>query len=184
MLWHKHPFFVDGLQHYICARIKRRLTRWPRKVTSPTARKKTNFHFFDYMLSRSPWRRFIMLMFKVAVFLRTVTNYWSCLHGDMGSPNGPVKKVCDNPRKVSRCKECQWGTFNEKPDNRRRCRWWDQNTSWRHFSSVDVAPRKRSCAFFYRIFPKIKHCLYRRPADFSYEKPMTYWELCFWCMTV
>jgi hypothetical protein len=33
-------------------------------------------------------------------------------------------------------------------DNRRRCRRWDQNTSWRHFSSVDVAPRKRSCTFF------------------------------------
>jgi hypothetical protein len=23
-----------------------------------------------------------------------------------------------------------------------------------HFSSVDVAPRKRSCTFFYRIYPK------------------------------
>jgi hypothetical protein len=49
---------------------------------------------------------------------------------------------------------------------------------WRHFSFVDVAPRKRSCTFFYRIFLKRKHCLYRCPADFSYEKPMTYWELC------
>jgi hypothetical protein len=28
--------------------------------------------------------------------------------------------------------------------------------------------------FFYRIFPERKHCLYRCPADFSYEKPMTY----------
>jgi hypothetical protein len=29
------------------------------------------------------------------------------------------------------------------------------------------------CTFFYRMFPERKHCLYRRPADFSYEKPMT-----------
>jgi hypothetical protein len=36
-----------------------------------------------------------------------------------------------------------------------------------HFSSVDVAPRKRSCTFFYRIFPKTKHCLCRRPGEFS-----------------
>jgi hypothetical protein len=41
-------------------------------------------------------------------------------------------------------------------------------TKRRHFSSVDVAP------WIYRIFPKRKHCLYRCPADFSYEKPMTY----------
>jgi hypothetical protein len=27
-------------------------------------------------------------------------------------------------------------------------------TKWRHFSSVDVAPRKWSCACFYRIYPK------------------------------
>jgi hypothetical protein len=33
---------------------------------------------------------------------------------------------------------------------------------------------KRSSTFFYRIFPKRKHCLHRSPADFSYEKPMTY----------
>jgi hypothetical protein len=31
--------------------------------------------------------------------------------------------------------------------NRRRCERRDQKTSWRHFSSVDVAPRKRSCIF-------------------------------------
>jgi hypothetical protein len=74
--------------------------------------------------------------------------------------------------------------INEEPDNRRHCRRWDQKTSWRHISSVDVAPRKRLCTFFYRIFPKIKHCLYRCPAEFSYKKPMTYWELCFWCMMV
>jgi hypothetical protein len=29
-------------------------------------------------------------------------------------------------------------------------------TKRRHFSSVDVAPRKRSCTFFYRIFPPKK----------------------------
>jgi hypothetical protein len=29
-----------------------------------------------------------------------------------------------------------------------------QNTSWRHLSSIDVAPRKISCTFFYRIYPK------------------------------
>jgi hypothetical protein len=29
-------------------------------------------------------------------------------------------------------------------DNRRRCRRWNQKTSGRHFSSVDVAQRKRS----------------------------------------
>jgi hypothetical protein len=68
-----------------------------------------------------------------------------------------------------------WGTC---------CRRWDQKTSWRHFSSVDIAPRKRSCAFFYRIFPKRKHCLCRCPADFSYAKPMRSWELCFWCMII
>jgi hypothetical protein len=49
------------------------------------------------------------------------------------------------------------GTCNEEPDNRRRCRRWDQKTPWRHFSSVDVAPWKTSCTFFYRIFPKRKH---------------------------
>jgi hypothetical protein len=39
-------------------------------------------------------------------------------------------------------------------DNRRRCEQSDLTTSWRHFSSVDVAPRKRLCTFFYRIYPK------------------------------
>jgi hypothetical protein len=39
-------------------------------------------------------------------------------------------------------------------------------TKRRHFSSVDVAPRKRLCTFFYRIFPKRKHCLYRCPEIF------------------
>jgi hypothetical protein len=38
--------------------------------------------------------------------------------------------------------------------NKRRCEWSDQNTSWRHFSSVDVAPRKRSRTFWYRIDSK------------------------------
>jgi hypothetical protein len=38
--------------------------------------------------------------------------------------------------------------------NRRCCERSDQNTSWRHFSSVDVAPRKGSFTFFYRIYPK------------------------------
>jgi hypothetical protein len=38
--------------------------------------------------------------------------------------------------------------------NRRRCERIDQNTSWRHFSSVDEAPRKRSCTFFCIIDPK------------------------------
>jgi hypothetical protein len=38
--------------------------------------------------------------------------------------------------------------------------------------TVDVAPRKRLCTFFYMIFPKRKHRLYRCPADFSYEKPI------------
>jgi hypothetical protein len=37
--------------------------------------------------------------------------------------------------------------------NRWRWEWSDQNTSWRHLSSVDVAPQKRSCTFFYRIYP-------------------------------
>jgi hypothetical protein len=32
--------------------------------------------------------------------------------------------------------------------NRRRCERCEQKTSWRHFSSVDVAPRKISCTFF------------------------------------
>jgi hypothetical protein len=36
--------------------------------------------------------------------------------------------------------------------NRRRSERSDQNTSWRQFSSVE--PRKRSCTFFYRIYPK------------------------------
>jgi hypothetical protein len=35
--------------------------------------------------------------------------------------------------------------------NRRRCEWSDQQTWWRHFSSVDVAPRKRSCTFLSNI---------------------------------
>jgi hypothetical protein len=56
------------------------------------------------------------------------------------------------------------------PDNGRRCRRWDQKTSWRHFSSVDVAPRKRSCIFFYRNFPERKHCLCRCPADFCLKR--------------
>jgi hypothetical protein len=30
----------------------------------------------------------------------------------------------------------------------------DHKTSGRHFSSVDVAPRKRSCTFLYRIYSK------------------------------
>jgi hypothetical protein len=35
---------------------------------------------------------------------------------------------------------------------------------------------------FLQDLSKIKHCLYRRPADFSYEKPMWYRELRVWCM--
>jgi hypothetical protein len=31
---------------------------------------------------------------------------------------------------------------------------------------------------------KRNHCLYRRPADFSYEKPTRDRELCIWCMMV
>jgi hypothetical protein len=37
--------------------------------------------------------------------------------------------------------------------NRWRCERSDQNTSWRHISSVDVAPQKNSCTFVYRIYP-------------------------------
>jgi hypothetical protein len=39
-------------------------------------------------------------------------------------------------------------------DNRWRCERSDQKTLCCHFSSVDVAPRKRLCTFLYRIYPK------------------------------
>jgi hypothetical protein len=39
----------------------------------------------------------------------------------------------------------------------------------RNFSSVDVAPRKRSCTFFYRIYPKENIVFTGHPADFSYK---------------
>jgi hypothetical protein len=44
--------------------------------------------------------------------------------------------------------------------------------------------RGKDVYIFLQDFPKRKHCLCRCPAGFSYEKPMTYWELCFWCMMV
>jgi hypothetical protein len=50
-----------------------------------------------------------------------------------------------------RIESLQKGLQKGEPDNRRRS---DQKTSWRHSSSVDVAPWKRLCTFFYRIYPK------------------------------
>jgi hypothetical protein len=69
-------------------------------------------------------------------------------------------------------------------------RWrWElraQTTPWRHFSSVDVAPRKRSCTFCYQDLSKRKHMIVYRAVlqIFHYEKPMKYRELCVWCMVV
>jgi hypothetical protein len=42
------------------------------------------------------------------------------------------------------------------------------------FPLLPLQSGKDSVHFFYETFPKIKHCLYRCPVDFSYEKPMTY----------
>jgi hypothetical protein len=42
-------------------------------------------------------------------------------------------------------------------------------TSWRHFSSVEVAPRKRSCTFFSTGLFR-KHCLYRPSCRFFIRK--------------
>jgi hypothetical protein len=69
-------------------------------------------------------------------------------------------------------------------DNRRRCERSDQRTSWCHFSSVDVAPRRRSCKCLYRIYPKENIVYTGRPADFSDEKQMRYRELCLWCSLI
>jgi hypothetical protein len=38
---------------------------------------------------------------------------------------------------------------------------------WLHFSSVDVAPRKRTCTFFLQDLSKRKYCLYRSSRFFS-----------------
>jgi hypothetical protein len=46
--------------------------------------------------------------------------------------------------------------------NRWRSEQRDQNTSWRHFSSVDVTPRKRSCTFYCRSYPPQNICPYCR----------------------
>jgi hypothetical protein len=51
--------------------------------------------------------------------------------------------------------------------NRWRCEQSNQNTSWSHFPSVDVAPWKRLCTFFYRIYPK-ENIVYSLPASCRY----------------
>jgi hypothetical protein len=53
--------------------------------------------------------------------------------------------------------------------DRRLCERRDQKTSWRHFSSVDVAPRKRSCTFFYMIYPK-ENIVYTGVVQIFYRK--------------
>jgi hypothetical protein len=51
--------------------------------------------------------------------------------------------------------------------NRWRCKRSDQKTSERHFSSVDAPLRKRSCTFFYRIYPK-ENIVYTGVLQISY----------------
>jgi hypothetical protein len=55
--------------------------------------------------------------------------------------------ILQSPSSSNRRKH--WGTYLIIDGG---CERSDQNTSWRHFSSVDVAPRKRSCTFFYAWF--------------------------------
>jgi hypothetical protein len=56
-------------------------------------------------------------------------------------------------------------------DNRWRYKQSDQMTSWRHFTSW-CSTAEKIVYIFQQDLSKRKHCLYRRPADFSYRWDM------------
>jgi hypothetical protein len=68
--------------------------------------------------------------------------------------------------------------------NRRRCERSDQKTSWRHCSSVDVAPRNRLCTFFDRIYPK-ENIVYTGILPIFHTKNRSrYRGLYVWCLMI
>jgi hypothetical protein len=62
-----------------------------------------------------------------------------------------------------------------------------EETKIRHdvtFPLLTLSTAEKIVYNFLQDLSKRKHCLYRRPADCSYEKPMRYRELWVWCMMV
>jgi hypothetical protein len=101
--------------------------------------------------------RQVKSIFNCLIFVRNQTNlsHYSWIRGE----NFHTSKFLDSWSSVLHHEYCQ--TMGNLFYNRWRCEQSDQKTSWPRISSIDIAPSKRSCTFFYRII--LKENLYCRP---------------------